>query len=290
MFLQRVDNVFDLEWGGGVRYGEVRLREEVEQSKYAFDQDTGIDRRATFAAFHRDLFDENLRVRREAARRRAAAAGARALPEVLAPVQHARLERQHRRDRAHGLHPARAPARRRDLPSIRGAKPKPRRSAPSREDRSRMDRELLIEIGMRRDSRELAARPDDADRRAPRGAAEGAAAAADGAGRDLQHAAAADRARRQAGRAADRFRRAGDGPAGVGGVRRRRPADAGRRSASPRSTASSRRRSSGIETPKGDYLAYRKQQRGKAAVDVLPDVLAGVLRDMTFPKQMRWDA
>ena len=38
MFLQRVDNVFDLEWGGGVKYGEVRLREEVEQSKYAFGQ------------------------------------------------------------------------------------------------------------------------------------------------------------------------------------------------------------------------------------------------------------
>ena len=38
MFLQRVDNVFDLEWGGGVKYGEVRLREEIEQSKYAFGQ------------------------------------------------------------------------------------------------------------------------------------------------------------------------------------------------------------------------------------------------------------
>ena len=43
MFLQKVDNVFDLEWGGGVKYGEVRLREEIEQSKYAFNQDTGID-------------------------------------------------------------------------------------------------------------------------------------------------------------------------------------------------------------------------------------------------------
>jgi glycyl-tRNA synthetase alpha chain len=35
----------------------VRLREEVEQSKYAFNQDTGIDQ-ATFAAFHRRQFDE----------------------------------------------------------------------------------------------------------------------------------------------------------------------------------------------------------------------------------------
>ena len=34
----------------------------------------------------------------------------------------------------------------------------------------------------------------------------------------------------------------------------------------------------------------RKHQRGKAAVDVLPDILTGVLRGMSFPKQMRWDA
>jgi glycyl-tRNA synthetase beta chain len=45
-----------------------------------------------------------------------------------------------------------------------------------------------------------------------------------------------------------------------------------------------------IQTPKGEYIAVRKHQRGKAAVDVLPDVLTGVLRGMSFPKQMRWDA
>jgi glycyl-tRNA synthetase beta chain len=44
------------------------------------------------------------------------------------------------------------------------------------------------------------------------------------------------------------------------------------------------------QTAKGEYLAYTVRQRGKATVDVLADVLAGVLRDMTFPKQMRWDA
>jgi glycyl-tRNA synthetase alpha chain len=58
MFLQKADNVFELEWGGGVRYREVRLREEVEQSKYAFNQDTGIDP-AVYAAFHRDQFDKH---------------------------------------------------------------------------------------------------------------------------------------------------------------------------------------------------------------------------------------
>jgi glycyl-tRNA synthetase beta chain len=44
------------------------------------------------------------------------------------------------------------------------------------------------------------------------------------------------------------------------------------------------------KTPKGIYLAYRVRQRGKATVDVLADVMGGLLRDLTFPKQMRWDA
>jgi len=45
-----------------------------------------------------------------------------------------------------------------------------------------------------------------------------------------------------------------------------------------------------ITTPKGEYIGVRKHQRGKTASDVLPDVLAGVLRTLSFPKQMRWDA
>jgi glycyl-tRNA synthetase beta chain len=45
-----------------------------------------------------------------------------------------------------------------------------------------------------------------------------------------------------------------------------------------------------ITTPKGEYIGVRKHQRGRTASDVLPDVLAGVLRTMSFPKQMRWDA
>jgi glycyl-tRNA synthetase beta chain len=45
-----------------------------------------------------------------------------------------------------------------------------------------------------------------------------------------------------------------------------------------------------VRTPKGEYLAFRRRQRGKAAVDVLPDVLAGALRGLSFPKAMRWDA
>ncbi len=45
-----------------------------------------------------------------------------------------------------------------------------------------------------------------------------------------------------------------------------------------------------VKTPKGEYIGVRKHQRGRATVDVLPNVLTGLLRSMTFPKQMRWDA
>src|SRR3954470_4719577 len=44
------------------------------------------------------------------------------------------------------------------------------------------------------------------------------------------------------------------------------------------------------QTAKGTYLAYRVHQRGKATVDVLADVMTSLLRSLTFPKQMRWDA
>jgi len=45
-----------------------------------------------------------------------------------------------------------------------------------------------------------------------------------------------------------------------------------------------------IQTPKGEYLAFRRRQRGKSTVDVLPDVLRDTLRGLQFPKAMRWDA
>jgi glycyl-tRNA synthetase beta chain len=44
------------------------------------------------------------------------------------------------------------------------------------------------------------------------------------------------------------------------------------------------------QTSKGEYLVYNKHIRGRSAADALPDLLRGVLRDLTFPKQMHWDA
>jgi glycyl-tRNA synthetase beta chain len=45
-----------------------------------------------------------------------------------------------------------------------------------------------------------------------------------------------------------------------------------------------------VDTPRGKYLSYVRRIRGRATVDALPDVLLKVLRDLTFPKQMHWDA
>jgi len=56
MSLQGVDNLFDLEWARGVKYGTVRLRDEVEQSKYAFAHVTMPD--GEFGQFHRNLFTQ----------------------------------------------------------------------------------------------------------------------------------------------------------------------------------------------------------------------------------------
>jgi glycyl-tRNA synthetase alpha chain len=55
MALQKVESMFDLEWAPGVKYRDVRLREEYEQSTYVFGQvDLGP---VEFGEFHRDLFE-----------------------------------------------------------------------------------------------------------------------------------------------------------------------------------------------------------------------------------------
>src|SRR6266480_3329244 len=57
MVLQRVDSVYDLEWAPGVKYRDVRLRDEVEQSKYVFNSGLSLGS-DDFGLFHRRLFDE----------------------------------------------------------------------------------------------------------------------------------------------------------------------------------------------------------------------------------------
>jgi glycyl-tRNA synthetase alpha chain len=61
MVLQRVDSVYDLEWAPGVKYRDVRLRDEIEQSKYVFNVGVALPDNE-FGPFHRRLFDEYYRL------------------------------------------------------------------------------------------------------------------------------------------------------------------------------------------------------------------------------------
>ena len=45
-----------------------------------------------------------------------------------------------------------------------------------------------------------------------------------------------------------------------------------------------------VQTSRGEYLACRRRQDGDATQSVLGGVLAATLRDIAFPKAMRWDA
>ena len=45
-----------------------------------------------------------------------------------------------------------------------------------------------------------------------------------------------------------------------------------------------------VQTPKGEYLACHRRQAGADTQSALGGVLAAALRDLSFPKAMRWDA
>jgi glycyl-tRNA synthetase alpha chain len=53
-FVQRKDNVFDLEWAPGITYGEIRREEEFEYSKHAFEAADVPMLRAAFDASERE--------------------------------------------------------------------------------------------------------------------------------------------------------------------------------------------------------------------------------------------
>ena len=59
MALQKVDSVFDLEWAPGVKYADVRFREELEESKYVFNVGVELPAGEEFASLHRRLYDGN---------------------------------------------------------------------------------------------------------------------------------------------------------------------------------------------------------------------------------------
>ena len=282
MALQRVDSMFDLEWSDGVKYRDVRLREEIEQSKYVFGQ---VDMPpGEFARFHRHMFDEYYGLVGAAAQVGADLAGARTLSEVLASVQHPRFEQQHRRHGAHGLHSASQAAGGRHRQGLRRRDPR----QCCRGERI-VDRELLLEIGCEELPASwlpgLTSQIGDVvvsklkdQRLAPE--------------TPVETYSTPRRLTVRVGRLAERqtdLEELVNGPpvsASFGADGTPTQAATGFATRNGTDVASLER----VETPKGVYLAFRKKQRGKAAVDVLPEVLRATLRGLAFPKSMRWDA
>ncbi|MTI66005.1 MAG: glycine--tRNA ligase subunit alpha [Firmicutes bacterium] len=63
MYLQDVDNVFDIEWVKGVKYGEIFKQAEYEHSVYSFDEadvDVLFDLFDTYEKQAKELIDKNL--------------------------------------------------------------------------------------------------------------------------------------------------------------------------------------------------------------------------------------
>ena len=118
MALQDVDNVFDLEWGPGVTYRDVRHRDEVEQSKYAFGQ---VDMpKDEFNRIHRELFEQYYLLGQTLLRSELA------LPALDYCLKCSHMfnlhgcQRRHRGDGADVLHPAGPPARGGDREEVGG--------------------------------------------------------------------------------------------------------------------------------------------------------------------------
>ena len=267
MILQKVDNIFDLEWGGGVKYGEVRLREEIEQSKYVYGQVDGMSREE-FAAFHRDLFDKYYGMAERLLKSGLILPALEYALEVLAPLQHSRFERQRRRDRTDRLcacGSVRLRLRlRRHMWRTTGAPIGVRRTSVTERgsDPSKMERELLLEIG----TEELPASWLPGLTRQIRDGLDGASAGASAdrrrAGRKLQHAATADGAHREDRGTAERSRGASHRPSSRRGVwrrtaspRRRRSALHARTTSTSASSSASRRRRARISAIAGTSAA-----------------------------------
>lgn len=63
MYLQKVDNIFDINWGGGLSYGDIFLRNEIEVSKYNFEKastEMWLKHFTDFQAEAKRLLSENL--------------------------------------------------------------------------------------------------------------------------------------------------------------------------------------------------------------------------------------
>ena len=279
MYLQDVDDVYELRWSPDVPYGEVRQEEEYELSRYSFElADVDLHRAAL-----RQLPGRGLAGPRDAGRPRRAAR-LRLVPEELARLQRARRAGRHLREPARGHDPGHPQAGLRHRGAVRASAPPAAR---------RPVAEFLLEVGCEEmpaswlpgpASEQLAsASPSVAGRErlepatcawrsdAARLAGPAPAVVDRQADREEQVLGPALRVAKDAGAA---WTRRG---AGLRAQERRRPGRAAARRQGPR-------------RPELNLVFVRKTRGGGPTVEVLPAVIAQCAARLAFPKRMSWDA
>ena len=105
MYLQNVDNMYDLKWDKNVTYGQLRQPWEVEYSTYQFEE---LDPKISFTQLRHVRGRVQASARAHRRHRAARPAGLRVLHEGVARVQLPRRARRDQRDRAPAVHRSRA--------------------------------------------------------------------------------------------------------------------------------------------------------------------------------------
>ena len=99
MYLQQVNNVFDLAWNDSVTYGDIHHETEIQFSTYNFEEGDVAMLMATFQSFEGEC--KRLLANRD---KRLTLPAYELLYQVIAPLQSARCPRGHQRGRAHGIY------------------------------------------------------------------------------------------------------------------------------------------------------------------------------------------
>ena len=283
MALQDVDNVFDLEWAPGVTYRDVRHRDEVEQSKYVFGQ---VDMPAA------ELRRASPRpVRQYYGLSQTLLRSGLVLPALEYCLKCSHMFNMLDASGSIGVTERTAYILRVRQLAVAIAKVLGRRGSRRRSDVRSMDRELLIEIGVE----ELPAGwlPDADEAGRPSVSARGCASSGSRrrAGRNLQHAAPADRARRARSPSARRIstnrspgRRCPRRSAPTASRRRRRSGFAKKQGVDVRGADARQDRQGRV--PRVPQAAARQEPRSTRC----PNCSAACCGDLAFPKQMHWDA
>ncbi len=292
MYLHNADSIYDLPWNGRLRYRDVRHREEWEYSKYAFEVADAASLGELFARAEseaRRLLEHKLVLPAYDACLRCShlfnlleARGAVSVTERTGYILRVRALAC---ACAEAFLAQRAEA---GFPLGRVAVP-PARPLPKARPRSRAKNDFLLEVGCEEIPASMIPGARDALGAAlvkalsERGLAPGSQARLFSTPRRLAALIAGVPARQ-----ADREDEVVGPPA-------RAAFDA---SGEPTKAALGFARSQGaevsalrrIQTPRGEYVGVRRRIPGRAAPEVLQEIVPEILRSLSFPKTMRWES